>query len=806
MTAARALSTASLLRARASARRGLLASAIGTVAVAVATVCTLLALLVLESGSTADATSLNGPSPQTPGALTHAPGLTEDELVAQVEEGVVALISAAPALVLLVVILAATAAAQLARLLAAAREQESGNARARGLSRGQATIADAFEAAVVALVGAVLGLAVATAVSAAATGGASAATVLAVLELWWTAVVTAALLGAVLVVAARRRSSASARGARATTSAAVALVLLAAAFAVWQLRLARPSGFDPIVAIAPTVVLMAGAILVLAVFGVGAAAATIPTAARQGLAPSYPVRQVARRLPIYAIAVLLVGLTVAQAVFASAYGATWVTMATQSAALRAGTDLRVDMNPSSASPERVAEVAAVDGVTAVAPALAASTEFGGTVAELVSVAADAIDEVVVGGQAERTELRDAVEGDPIDTVGLGEGATGIRLVALLTVPGSGPMGALQFTATVVDATGTADTIRLARAADDVGSEPVAVGGSLEVGVQATLPAGTAPWRLLALTADRGPAFFASSVDVELVDVQAIGGAALEVSGSVTLDEETPVQHLWLAGGVPAEPPAVPAVVSASFADRLGVQLGDRIEFRYAGTGRRGEIAVTGVAEVIPGAAEQFALFADLRTLQLSMLQHGSSIVAANSIWAAGDPAIAPEVSRALGDSPVATAAPSVTAAIVGALVPGWWIATIGSAVLSLIAAFAIVQTLSLARRREVGVLRALGVTGRDQARMRAAELAVVLGSAVVLGAAAGLLVSWLIVTELIRAVTPGILPLAWTISFAWPGLIILGGGLVLGLVAIIAVATASVRGAARTATVGDESS
>ena len=109
----------------------------------------------------------------------------------------------------------------------------------------------------------------------------------------------------------------------------------------------------------------------------------------------------------------------------------------------------------------------------------------------------------------------------------------------------------------------------------------------------------------------------------------------------------------------------------------------------------------------------------------------------NSVWAAGDPAADDALSAALGDRPVETTAPGIAQSLVGALVPGWWIATAGSVVLSLVAAFAIMQTLEIARRRELGALRALGVTASRQARMRAAELAGVFGAALVLGGAAG---------------------------------------------------------------------
>ena len=124
--------------------------------------------------------------------------------------------------------------------------------------------------------------------------------------------------------------------------------------------------------------------------------------------------------------------------------------------------------------------------------------------------------------------------------------------------------------------------------------------------------------------------------------------------------------------------------------------------------------------------------------------------------------------------------------------------------LSLVAAFAIAQTLALARRRELGVLRALGVPHRRQARMRAGELSAVLAASVALGLLAGGLVSWLLVPDLVQAVTPGILSLGTAVSFAWPGLVVAIGVLSTGLAAIVLATAARVRTAARAATVGED--
>lgn len=816
----RPLSTGRLLRARSRARAGLLASAAATIATAVATVAVLL-------GSLSRAVETAGvPAP---------PGVPADEVAARVAAGTTALVSAAPALILLVAILAGAATAQLGRLLAAAREHEWAIVRARGLSRRQAWVTDAAESAVVALAGAIIGMAVAALLR--ATAGFS---LLGAAPEALAAVAMAVLLAAVLTVSLRRSAEqrGAGRGARATTGAVVVVVVLAAAIVVWQLPQARPTGFDPIVAIAPAVLLLAAALVALAAFGALAALTAAPAAAGRALVPSYPARQVARRLPIYAVAVLLVALTVAQAVFASAYSATWTAAATDSAAVRAGADLRVDLDPQTASPADVADAAAVEGVDAASPALVTGAEFGGTTAELIALPAAAVGTVVTtaGGLLDTEALAAQIapsDGTVVaEPLPLGEGATGLRVSAAVASTGPNVIGSLELRAVVLDAAGTSAQLRLAGDAvrDDA--------GAISITGEGALPEGTAPWCLLAISAFVGPTNAAGAVTVQLTRVEAVGGAVLDAPGSGLLRSDAREAVLWLAdGGVAQEAnasleggaageaagdatgdstgesagdasadlPPVRVAVTEALAGRLGLEIGDTLDFRYAGTGRRGAIEVGGIDASLPGAATTLAVFAPLDVLQVSMLQRGNSVVAPSSIWASGATSADDAFSAALGGRPVKTAAPGVTADVVGALVPAWWIATAGSAVLAVVAAFAIVQTLSLARRRELGVLRALGVTRSRQAGMRAAELAAVLGAAVVLGALAGALVAWLATPELVQAVTPGILPLGAGVSFDVGSLAIALAALVAGLALIVTSAALAVRRVARTATVGEES-
>ena len=767
-------------------------SAAATVAVAVATVCLVVARLSVAVAVAGD------PPP---------PGVSADDVADQVAEGTAALSSAVPALGVLVAILAATAVAQLARLVAAAREHESATLRARGLSAAQAWVTDAVEALIVALVGVALGLAAAAALTPFVGAGAADA-----IAAWPWALAMSVVLAIVFTLALRRgeRTRAAARVTRATTGAAIVSLVLASALVVWQLPLARGAGFDPIVAVAPAVVLMTGASVALAVFAAAAIAWARPAASLPAVQPGYGARQVARRIPVYAVAVMLASLTVAQAVYASAYSATWTSMVADSAAVRAGADLRVDVSPQTAGPDDVAAAAAVAGVVSAAPAYIGAIEIGDADAQLVAVPTSEIEGVVstAGGLIDTATLAAATRGEEAafsDPLPLGAEARALRMtLGVRSADGDPPT--LAFSAVVLDARGTPAALRFD---GDARHNP---DGSVTVVAEAALPeAGAAPWRLLAIGADRVRSPQNSAATLTLDSVAAVGGEPLKISAEAELSRGFESTLVWLAdGGVLADAgadtvaPPLAGAVSRELADRLGVEEGGSFDFRYAGTGRRGSVVVTSIVDAVPGASTPLALFASMEHLLVSQLQRGASFVPPNAVWAAGDPRADDGLSAALGDRPVTVAAPGVAAALVGALVPGWWIATAGAGVLSLVAAFAIVQTLAIARRRELGVLRALGLTPAVQARMRAAELGGVFAAALALGVPTGLLAAWLTVPSLVRAVTPGILPLAGGVSVSWGEAAVAVALLAAGLTVIVAAAAWGVARSARTQTVGEE--
>ncbi|WP_248239735.1 FtsX-like permease family protein [Microbacterium kunmingense] len=810
MADSRSLVTARLVLHRARARAGSLLALTATVAAAVAAV---ILILVVTDGAAAL------------GRAAAPAGTPDDEVAAAVSIGAASLSSALPSLLLTVAVVAAAAVAQLGRLLAAAREHETDTVRARGLSRGQALALHTIEAVIVGIAGTAAGVVLAAGL-AIAVGGTDAAG--AALSRSAAGAVVALLLAIVLVAALARRSVTRRRGARATSIAAVALIVAAAALGLWQLGFARPGGFDPVVALAPTVVLLAAALAALAVFGAIARVAALPAGRARGLEASLALRQIARRLPLSGVAVLLVALTVAQAILAGAFAGTWTAAATDSAALRVGVDLRVDLAPQSASPAEVAAVSGIDGIDEVAAAVTEMLEFGDDEVSLVALpaplapvvmadaggAADpaALVRAVTGG-ADGDDGRDGDSGDVgasaagavrADPVPLGDDATGLSLAVTAEWTGADASASLQPLAVLRDGRGTviAQPLTLSAVSTD------------QVTAAATLPEGDGPWSLMALVMRIGPTPGVPTGSVTLQEVSAVGGEVLDLSGTVTFEGGDRERVIWLADGRDAAavdaaadgpaPQALRVAVSDAFSARFGVGEGDRLDYRVAGTGRRGEVLVAAVVEAIPGASRADAVFATTDDLLVASLQRGTTFAPATSVWAAGRTDADGALSAALDDRAVRVAAPGVADRMVGVLVTGWWVSAAGAAVLALIATLAIVQSLALARGPELAVLRALGVTAGRQARLRAVELTVILGGAALLGAGAGAAVALLLTAPFVAATTPGILPVALSLEPAWGPLGGLCAGLLLGLALIVGGASARVRRAARDALVDEE--
>ena len=255
------------------------------------------------------------------------------------------------------VLVTGLAVTQLARLLAATREPQAQLLVARGASRRQVLLTGLVESVLVAALGAVLGTLLAWAAVRAVPGGEGLLGRLVVTALLTLAGITLTL-GLVAALQARRLSGGAAVADRsgrvraATTLAAVVLVLGAAALSWWQLRRAGSPvtraedgalGTDLVAAAAPALLLAAAAVLATALLGPLTRAAELLTRPTRTTAAHLSSAQVSRRLPVYAVPVVLTVLAVGSTTLAALYAGTSAQLRDDLAAVREGAPLRADL-------------------------------------------------------------------------------------------------------------------------------------------------------------------------------------------------------------------------------------------------------------------------------------------------------------------------------------------------------------------------------------------------------------------------------------------------------------------------------
>jgi hypothetical protein len=249
---------------------------------------------------------------------------------------------------------------------------------------------------------------------------------------------------------------------------------------------------------------------------------------------------------------------------------------------------------------------------------------------------------------------------------------------------------------------------------------------------------------------------------------------------------------------------VPVVVSRALAQADELHTGDLVDVEGQWASFSAKIA--GVAPLVPGVTSQASLIADLPSLDNGWLRTSEQVPALHELWIAGTPAgrIAAEVARTAEaertGARVTTASGSVSSRFVGGAVIGLWLGAAGSAAFAVVTLIASLASVVRRRGREVGVLRALGMSGRDQARMRRFEISVVVAYGLVVGVLAGAAMLGLTVGTLARSSTPEaplVLPLV--LRFDWIPPAILIALIALASVLVVARYLAVVRRSAKAA-------
>ena len=778
------------------------------------------------------------------------------ETTTTVQRGLGSVRGVTPVGILLVGLIGLIALVQLARLLSLARRPENALLRSRGASAQWLTTAGVVEAAVVAVLGCALGFA-------AAVGalfwlfGESATTfapwefagliALAVLVTYG----TTAFLDSIRL-AQRDTVDDSGRTRTAATIGTAVLAVVAAAVAVWQSLLygspivtsARGGTVvDPLVVVAPTLALIAIALVLLVAFGPLTAAWQRFATKRPRLQPSYSARQVARGIGSYAVAVLVVTLAVGGLVIASAYSGSWRSLGDRNAQLTAGADVRVILTDSNfplaeAEPVTGAEFLGVPGVTDAAPVFSTPLTIGEDDAgRLTGIPAPAIDTAVndASGAVDTAGLDAKLGGFALRGIELPAGTTSINLNATLRILGVGSAapattkGYVQSRLWFQSLDGGIVATPFLRV--DLEGQPA--GEPVTTPLRFDLEPTSDPWWLVAIDyAVRADAGWLETTYGDLTATTPSGSEQIQldtrswgIQPPVAFDTGRSMHQDGLELRLPGEgsrsvgfrltdvgatsptqdgyfmPVPVPVAVSEDLAGYYDLSVGDAFDLRFAGSGLVAKATIVSVEPALPGAQSTNMVLADLNALTDFLLRVSPVVPSANQVWLSTDGAVS--LGDALPDgATVVTPATATDDSFAAPAELALWVAAIGSLLLAVISLAAVALTVSRARRGEVAVLRAVGLSARQQSRSRLAELTAIVLLSAFFGLLGGLIVSSLTAVNLARSAVLGVhrgLPV--TLEFALtPG----GALLAIALIVMLGIAGVSAAGVRRQALNTDE--
>ncbi|MHA6693734.1 FtsX-like permease family protein [Homoserinimonas sp. A520] len=651
----------------------------------------------------------------------------------------------------LVIVIGLITLAQLARLLVAVRRGETALLRARGASVTQLTVVSLAEAVAVIVPGGAVGLtAVVLLLGSGLVPVNGAAMTAAAWPIALAVVGSAALVCGVVgwraaVVGAGPVHGDSGRTRASVTIGAAVLVLVAAGVSLWQFKLyGSPltvgqdgvTRVDPLTVVAPALLLLALAMVGLLAFGPVARLLERWGTQGRGILPALPTRQVARRAPVFGVALLLVILAVSGTTLTAAYSQTWATASATAGQLSNGADVRVQLSPPPTVERSGFRVSAVpylrmSGADDAATVLRTPVRIGDDTVGLTAVAAVRMPGVMlpVAGSFDPALVASALQAE---RTGFQLGAAGeLPLTVQVSSPPGQEAGLVEVFAWLEDADGSLTLLSL-------GSTPVA--DAAPTTLTAVVPEGRAgEWTVLAVEAALSAADGARGIEV------AVSG--LDQRYALALSSTEPTDRAITY----AELPTLPVVVTEALASRLSLEDGSTMRARIPSTASAVEAIVAGTTPAIPAADGGLGMIADLQTLNRYLLQRSERMPQPAEVW------ISATDGTRLVDGAISVSTTSATVTTPGdgsgdrviapALVGLWW-GTAGALLLAAIAVLAITSTFARDRRDEVMVLRALGMSSSEQGRNRLMELVSVVGAALVTGVITGLISSALTVGEL----------------------------------------------------------
>jgi hypothetical protein len=667
---------------------------------------------------------------------------------------------------------------EMARVLGELRRTETVLLWARGSSPTGIAARTAVEAGIVATIGAVLGT-LAAAIPLALTAPPGTATVSGTVAVpgILAVVAAAAVFGGSTYRAADQRAvrigqRTAGRARRLAGGGLVVLLVAAAALSVWQLRLygspvtplaGGGQAVDPVAVLAPALTLLAIVALGLALFPV---LAGLAETGRRTVAGMLAARSVARRTRTAAASLVAIAAAVGSLVVAAGYGATWSRSFDLSGALQSGADLRAHTDSIGAD-DALTAIAALPGVDAVAPFDTQTTNLGADEATVVAATPAALTTVTepLREAFPRDEVATAITAD-LPATPVPDGAS--RLAATATVSGFDAPPIVRVW--LADELGRTFDVTL-RAASGSGADP-ASGGTFAV--EGELPAidGLAVFAMDVIgrvARDSTTATFhldgldADGVALELTDPW---DAVAPTGRGFDVPVATPgpgfgmaTYGSFLVRLVPVlVSSTTPAVVSQALADSAGVHVGDLMSVPVQGVGMPLIVDVVEIVPVVPTAAGRSAILIDLALLRNRVVREAAAPRTVTDFWMSidADPAtVSDEVRRLLpANSQVRGISDPAARQALSAAGTALWAAAAGAVLLAIIAVAAAAQAMRRDRRADVGVLRALGLSPREQGRSRGFEQAGVLAYGAVVGALAGAAVVALTVQALARAAVP----------------------------------------------------
>ena len=683
-------------------------------------------------------------------------------VAADVQATVSGLHAVAPVAILMIAALTILALVELARLLSVVRSSEYLLFWSRGDTVRALTIVAAVEAGGVALVGSIVGTV--AALLAVAQPVASLGTVAWLVPLA-AAVVASSAFGARAfadsrAVARTGNPEENDRVASITGIAAPVLLGIGAAISIWQLllngsplSLTRDGSLqvDPIAVLAP-------ALGVIALISVVGAVLPLPARILDGISArstgrALVVRTLTRRTRLFSAVFVLCALATGQLALASAYAQTWDTAYTSATALRAGSALTIEGSRLPLTEPVLTSVQRADGVDEVAPVYSQPIEVGATAASMLAVAPAALVTLgtTAGGRFDATSAAD-----------------------LITVPPAGPKipgGArdVAVTATTDSASPTGLTLVVA---DDFGVQHEVESAPP---YRFALPEGHGDWKILAFVvhlSEEGPTAFAvTSVVADDATVDIDGGWVAQgfdplratVTASPTgagFSDSLGLTSVRLSPRFGNLTDAVrpPVLISRELADTARLRIGDTFPVALDVRADPFACVVAGIVPAIPGAESESAVLVDVSLIQAIRARLYDQTPTPQIAWiGASDPAASLSMLRDVVPAGVAVSALAAdpNRGVLGAATAAMWLGAAGAGVLCFIAVFASISVQVRARRDERVILRALGVTDREVAADRSAEIVIVATTGVLSGLGAGLIVAQLTISPLARAAVPG---------------------------------------------------